>query len=130
MRQNKLWLGAVSLLPEMFEALSFGVSGRALSKDLATLSMWNPRDFTHDVHHTVDDRPFGGGPGMVMKPEPIFECVGKIQRRSAKGQKKQAHVVLLDPQGKPIGPFVTKPEKKYGDITPEVDKAIFSKYMK
>ena len=61
-------IAVVTLFPEMFAAISeYGVSGRAVQKGAMTLSCINPRDFTHDRHQTVDDRPFGGGPGMVMK---------------------------------------------------------------
>jgi tRNA (guanine37-N1)-methyltransferase len=61
-------LGVISLFPDMFDAITqFGVSGRAVRNGLLTLSVWNPRDFTYDKHRTVDDRPYGGGPGMVMK---------------------------------------------------------------
>ena len=57
--------------PEAFRALDGqGVVGRALERGIASLHLWNPRDYTHDVHRTVDDRPYGGGPGMVMKVEP------------------------------------------------------------
>jgi tRNA (guanine-N1)-methyltransferase len=58
----------ISLFPEMFSAISeYGITSRAVKQGLLQLTCWNPRDYTTDRHHTVDDRPFGGGPGMVMK---------------------------------------------------------------
>ena len=56
----------ITLFPEMFDAIRLGVTGRAIDKGLAELVLWNPRDYTEDVHQTVDDRPYGGGPGMVL----------------------------------------------------------------
>ena len=91
----------VSLFPEMFDAVrDHGVSGRAHKHDLWTLAVWNPRDFTHDVHRTVDDRPYGGGPGMVMMAEPLEQAVAaaKSQRDAADGGSPQ--VVLLSPAGR------------------------------
>jgi tRNA (guanine37-N1)-methyltransferase len=61
-------IGVVSLFPQMFDAITqYGVSGRAVTQNKMSLQYWNPRDFTTDKHRTVDDRPYGGGPGMVMK---------------------------------------------------------------
>ena len=58
----------ITLFPEMItNAASYGVTGRAMEREIVSLSTWNPRDFTQDKHKTVDDRPYGGGPGMVMK---------------------------------------------------------------
>jgi tRNA (guanine37-N1)-methyltransferase len=87
----------VTLFPEMFEPLQHGVIGRAQRKNLLNLHYHNPRDFTHDVHHTVDDRPYGGGPGMVMKFEPLQHAI-----QQAKLQASNAPVILLSPQGKPL----------------------------
>jgi len=64
-------IGVISLFPEMLDALQCGgVTARALEKGLLKLSIWNPRDFTTDKHRRVDDRPYGGGPGMVMQVQP------------------------------------------------------------
>lgn len=61
----------ISLFPEMFSAIGdYGITSRAVKQGLLQLTCWNPRDYTTDRHHTVDDRPFGGGPGMVMKIKP------------------------------------------------------------
>jgi len=86
----------ITLFPEMFDALcKQGVAGRACQKGLWQLQCWNPRDFTEDLHRTVDDRPYGGGPGMVMMAEPLAQAVNQAQRsRSGAGA-----VVLLSPTG-------------------------------
>jgi tRNA (guanine37-N1)-methyltransferase len=86
----------VTLFPEMFSAVSeYGVSGRAVERGQITLSLWNPRDYTHDRHRTVDDRPFGGGPGMVMKIEPLRDAI-----QAARAALPQARVGYLSPQGR------------------------------
>jgi tRNA (guanine37-N1)-methyltransferase len=85
----------VSLFPEMFEAIRIGVTGRAFTRDLAELRLWNPRDYAIDVHRTADDRPYGGGPGMVMLAEPLAAVLEDA--RSASGGSR---VVYLSPQGR------------------------------
>ena len=73
MSDNKLWIGVISLFPEMFDAITeYGVTGRAIRNELIEFHKWNPRDFTHDKHRTVDDRPYGGGPGMLMMVQPFL----------------------------------------------------------
>lgn len=84
----------ITIFPEMFQGhLSSGVLGRAIKKGLIEVNVHNLRDFTPDKHHQVDDRPFGGGEGMVLKPEPIFRAVEAIRC------SKKADVILLSPQG-------------------------------
>ena len=86
----------ITLFPDQFPNLvELGVVGRALKKQLFELNCWNPRDFTEDVHRTVDDRSYGGGPGMVMLAEPLVRCVKAI--REARGDS--APVVFLTPHG-------------------------------
>lgn len=69
-------IGIVTLFPEMFAAVTdYGITGRACRENIVTLQCWNPRDFTNDRHRTVDDRPFGGGPGMLMKTEPLQAAI-------------------------------------------------------
>ena len=86
----------ITLFPDQFPNLvELGVVGRALKKQLFELNCWNPRDFTEDAHRTVDDRPYGGGPGMVMLAEPLVRCVKAI--REARGDS--APVVFLTPHG-------------------------------
>ena len=89
----------VTLFPAMImSAASYGITGRAQERSIVELSVWNPRDYTHDKHRTVDDRPYGGGPGMVMKYQPLHDALSAA-RRAGSGSAK---VVYLSPQGKPI----------------------------
>ena len=82
----------------MFDALSgYGITGRALTRGIVKLKLWSPRDFTHDVHRTVDDRPYGGGPGMVMKYAPLRDALQAARADGACGP-----VVYLSPQGEPL----------------------------
>lgn len=88
----------VTLFPEFVrQVVECGVTGRAVQRDLLQLHTWNPRDYTHDRHRTVDDRPYGGGPGMVMRYEPLRDAI-----RVARAASPQARVVYLSPQGRPL----------------------------
>lgn len=94
---TRLSIGVISLFPQMMDVLrTGGVTARALEAELLTLQVWNPRDFTSDRHRTVDDRPYGGGPGMVMRVEPLKRAIEAA--REALGRK--AHRVYLSPQGR------------------------------
>ncbi|MDX1692348.1 MAG: tRNA (guanosine(37)-N1)-methyltransferase TrmD [Ketobacteraceae bacterium] len=108
---------AVTLFPEMFAALqNYGVSSRALKQGLASLTLVNPRDFTNDVHRTVDDRPYGGGPGMVMLPEPVLQAIDTARNAvispvaataataatAAMSPETAPKVVYVSPQGRPF----------------------------
>jgi tRNA (guanine37-N1)-methyltransferase len=89
-------IALVSLFPEMFAAVSdYGVTGRAVSDGIVAISHSNPRDYTVDRHRTVDDRPYGGGPGMVMKIEPLRQAIGAAREQVGEGAK----VIYLSPQG-------------------------------
>ena len=99
-------VGLVTLFPEMFKSLTdYGVTGRAVKQGLLKLGMWNPRDFTQDVHRTVDDRPYGGGPGMVMKADPLLSAIAAA-KSSVGGDRVQEglrpRVIYLSPQGTPL----------------------------
>lgn len=97
---KRLWVGVVSIFPEMFRAISdYGITSRAVKQGLLTLTCWNPRDYTEDRHQTVDDRPFGGGPGMVMKIKPLEGALADA-RQAAGGRK--AKVIYLSPQGRQL----------------------------
>jgi tRNA (guanine37-N1)-methyltransferase len=88
----------ISLFPDLFRILEAqGVTGRALGRGIAELHLWNPRDYAQDVHRTVDDRPYGGGPGMVMKVEPLRSAIGEARRAAP-----QSRVAYLTPQGRPL----------------------------
>jgi tRNA (guanine37-N1)-methyltransferase len=90
----------VTLFPEMIlEGSSYGVTGKAIENKVVGLSVWNPRDYTQDKHRSVDDRPYGGGPGMVMKYQPLFDAVNAAQSNNKATESK---VVYLSPQGKQV----------------------------
>ncbi len=93
---------ALSLFPEMFDAvLDFGISRRALDHGLYRFRAWNPRDFTLDTHRTVDDRPYGGGPGMLMLAEPLERALAAIETDLAK-EGLAPWVVHFSPRGAPL----------------------------
>jgi tRNA (guanine37-N1)-methyltransferase len=93
----------VSLFPEMFAALTqSGVTRRALEQQRWGLSLWNPRDFTTDRHRTVDDRPYGGGPGMVMMAKPLEAAIGAAKQRQVALGLAAPRVVFMSPQGRPL----------------------------
>jgi len=86
----------VSLFPELIhQATSFGVLGRAIKQQQLTLTCFNPRDYAEDKHRTVDDRPYGGGPGMLMKVEPLYKAIMAAKA----GSNSNAKVVYMSPQG-------------------------------
>ena len=93
---------AVTLFPEMFDAvLDYGVTRRALDRGLYRFRAWNPRDFTDDPHRTVDDRPYGGGPGMLMLAEPLDRTLNAVQQDLAAGNLTP-WVVHFSPRGRPL----------------------------
>ncbi|MFP8965555.1 tRNA (guanosine(37)-N1)-methyltransferase TrmD [Pokkaliibacter sp. CJK22405] len=94
-----MWLGVVTLFPEMFRAVGlYGVTGRAVKEGILTLKCWNPRDYAHDRHKTVDDRPYGGGPGMLMKIQPLRDAIQAAKSAS----ETPPHVIYLSPQGRKL----------------------------
>lgn len=104
----------ITLFPEMFSALTeSGVSRRALQSELYDLKTWNPRQFTTDKHKTVDDRPYGGGPGMVMMYQPLKDTISAIKAEST----AKPHVVYLSPQGKPLTQTKVAELARYDQIT-------------
>jgi tRNA (guanine37-N1)-methyltransferase len=93
----------VSLFPEMFSALTeFGITGRARARGLYELNCWNPRDFAEDRYRTVDDRPYGGGPGMVMLPGPLEKSIRAAHARQQESAGAAGRVIYLSPQGRPL----------------------------
>lgn len=89
-------IDVVSIFPPMFAALTgYGVTGRAIERKLLELRVWNPRDFTTDPYRRIDERPYGGGPGMVMLPGPLTQTLG-----AARAANPQAPVLYLSPQGR------------------------------
>jgi tRNA (guanine37-N1)-methyltransferase len=90
-------IDVVTLFPPMIAALmEWGIVGRAVKRDLLRLCTWNPRDYTQDVHRTVDDRPYGGGPGMVMMVQPLRDAIRAARSADPEG----ARVIYLSPQGR------------------------------
>ncbi|MCX7120452.1 MAG: tRNA (guanosine(37)-N1)-methyltransferase TrmD [Gammaproteobacteria bacterium] len=88
----------VTLFPEIFKALEFGITGRALDQHIIDIKCWNPRDFTKDNYKRVDDRPYGGGPGMVMQYQPLHDAITAARDASP----IKATVIYLSPQGIPL----------------------------
>lgn len=89
-------IDVITLFPEMVQTvIKQGVVGRAADKGLLQLVCWNPREYTRDRHRTVDDRPYGGGPGMLMKVEPLADCIHAVRE-----QNPTAKLIYLSPQGK------------------------------
>lgn len=93
-----LHVGVISIMPEMFASLNHGITGRAFEQGLAKLDCWNPRDWAANAHRQIDDRPYGGGPGMVMMYEPLLAAI-----QHAKSQMPDAcKTIYLSPQGKTV----------------------------
>jgi tRNA (guanine37-N1)-methyltransferase len=94
----------VTLFPEMFAALTqSGITRRAFEQKKCELALWNPRDFTTDNHRTVDDRPYGGGPGMVMLAKPLEAAIDAAKKRQQQLQGASVpRVIYLSPQGQPL----------------------------
>lgn len=93
-----MWCGIVTLFPDMFTALNYGIPGRAIKKGLLVLEKWDPRDYTDDKHRTVDDRPYGGGPGMVMMAPPLKKALQKARQK-----EPSAKVISVSPAGRRFG---------------------------
>ena len=93
----------ITLFPEMFAAVTeTGISRRDLENGLWQLQCWNPRDYTEDNHRTVDDRPYGGGPGMVMLAQPLELAIAAAKARRLEAGVAASRVIYLSPQGRPL----------------------------
>jgi len=105
----------VTLFPDMFAAITqAGITRRAFEQKKCVLSLWNPRDFTNDNYRTIDDRPYGGGPGMVMLAKPLEAAIDAAKRRQTQQGLPPPQVIYLSPQGKALThqrvmQFTTKP---------------------
>ncbi|WP_067569672.1 tRNA (guanosine(37)-N1)-methyltransferase TrmD [Candidatus Mikella endobia] len=94
-----MWIGIISLFPEMFRVITdYGVTGRAVRNGLLNVQCWNPRDFTTNKYHSVDDRPYGGGPGMLMMVQPLRDAIQKAKIHA--GEKVK--VIYLSPTGRKL----------------------------
>jgi tRNA (guanine37-N1)-methyltransferase len=101
--EGEMQFDVVTLFPEMFTALTqSGITRRAFDQKKCDLALWNPRDFTSDNHRTVDDRPYGGGPGMVMLAKPLETAIHAAKTRQIEQGLAVPRVVYLSPQGQPL----------------------------
>jgi len=109
-------IDVLTLFPQMFAVpFSFGIFKRAVDQGLVTLNLHNIRDYTHDKHHTADDYPYGGGSGMVLKPEPIFEAVESV-KAGLKETGAELPVVLLTPQGRLFSQQIAQELSQYSHL--------------
>ncbi len=109
----------ITLFPELIEqATAFGVLGRAIKQQQLNLQCFNPRDYTEDKHRTVDDRPYGGGPGMLMKVEPLAKAIMAAKQVAGKQTtEKEVKVVYLSPQGQQLSqPLVVNAAAEQNDL--------------
>jgi len=91
----------VTLMPEMFSAIcDYGITGRAFKDDTVNLKLWNPREFSKDIHKTVDDRTYGGGPGMLMMADPLVKSIEEAKKRQDKLGIENSKVIHMTPRGK------------------------------
>ncbi len=96
-------IDVVTLFPQLVHAVGeCGISGRAVKAGILELQCWNPRDYTHDRHRTVDDKPYGGGPGMLMKYAPLHEAIQAARHAARAETGKVSRVIYLSPQGKKL----------------------------
>src|SRR5690606_8049387 len=102
-RPEPVRIDVVTLFPEMVaHAAGFGITGRALERGLWSLGTFNPRDFATDSYRTVDDRPYGGGPGMVMLAEPLAQALSAARAAQRESGFAATRVIHLSPSGKPL----------------------------
>jgi len=107
----------LTLFPEMFQGpFSSSILKRAIDRKLVSVSLYNIRDYTHDKHHVVDDYPYGGGAGMVLKPEPIFEAVESIKSGYVERESSRLPVILLTPQGRRFSQEIAYELTKYSHL--------------
>ena len=111
-------INILTLFPQMFQSsLSAGIFKRAIDRKLVEIKIHNIRDYTHDKHHTVDDYPYGGGAGMVLKPEPIFEAVEAIKPDITHKQRQNGvPIILLTPQGRLFSQQIALELSKYSHL--------------
>src|SRR6187402_238669 len=96
-----LQIDVITLFPKMFDVITeSGIIGRARDRRVYQFLPWNPRDFATNTHRTVDDRPYGGGPGMVMMAEPLEKAVSAARQRQLSAGVRKPRVIYLSPQGR------------------------------
>ncbi|WP_455211498.1 tRNA (guanosine(37)-N1)-methyltransferase TrmD [Kaarinaea lacus] len=102
-------IDVITLFPQMFDALTCGgITSRAIDNGLLELGLWNPRDYTHDRHRTVDDRPYGGGPGMVMRVAPLQAALTAAKQSLTQKGITAGQVIYLTPQGRRLDQSAVK----------------------
>ncbi|MFC1934528.1 tRNA (guanosine(37)-N1)-methyltransferase TrmD, partial [Chloroflexota bacterium] len=108
----------LTVFPQMFQSpFSTGIFKRAIDRKLVEINVYNIRDYTHDKHHTVDDYPYGGGAGMVLKPEPIFEAVEVIKSNIPSEEGAPTiPIILLTPQGRLLSQQIALELSKHGHL--------------
>ena len=111
-----LRVNVVSIFPQMFDALGFGISGRALESQALELRLTNPRDFASNRYRTVDDRPYGGGPGMVMMPAPLSAAIDAAAGET-RGETRRGPVVYLSPKGRRLRQADLEAFARLGELT-------------
>ena len=109
-------LDIVTIFPEYFAPLQLSLVGKAINRGLVAVGVHDLRRWTHDRHRTVDDTPYGGGAGMVMKPDPIFACVDAVQAMA----EPRGRVVLLTPQGRLLNHDVAAGEARMRQVSAEL----------
>lgn len=100
-----MWFGVITLFPDMISPFAeLGVVGRAVTENRVAIKCWNPRDFTDDKHKTVDDRPYGGGPGMLMKIQPLRDAITAAKQQAVVdgAELDKVKVIYLSPQGRKL----------------------------
>ncbi len=105
-------IDVITLFPQLVkQVIDCGVVGRAAENELLQLECWNPREYTLDKHRTVDDRPYGGGPGMLMKVQPVEDTIHAVRRQNPNGR-----LIYLGPQGKPLTQNMLKLQSKQQSV--------------
>lgn len=108
----------VTLFPEMFSALTqWGITGRACEQGLVSVSLWNPRDYCSDPRKTVDDRAYGGGPGMVMMAKPLEDTISAVKAAQQVQNIQSGPICLLAPQGEVFSQKIATDILSYGNLT-------------
>lgn len=112
-----MWVAVITLFPEMFQSITeYGITGRAVKRDLVTFTCINPRDFTEDVYRRVDERPFGGGPGMVMMAEPLAKAINHAKQLATQAGLSLVPVLYMSPQGKTLNEPAVKQLGQYDGL--------------
>lgn len=130
-----MFFAVISILPQMFDSLTqFGITARAIARNQCEVLLINPRDFTHDNYHRIDERPFGGGPGMIMMAKPLEQAI-LFAKQQAKLREKNCPVVYLSPQGKALNETLVKEFCQYDGFIllcgryEGIDERLLEKYV-